>query len=103
MPDYNDAGRMRGPFMKLTIGDYFVSLPGFISSLNYTIRDDSPWDIALYKDLDDDFGKNERELPHMIDVSVTYTPIHDFLPKKGTNDVFYVLKKDDDWITDITI
>ena len=102
MPDYNDDGRMRGPFMKLTIGDYFVSLPGFISSLNYTIKDDSPWDIALYKDLDDDFGKNERELPHMIDVSVTYTPIHDFLPKKGTNDVFYVLKKGDDWITNTT-
>jgi hypothetical protein len=49
MPDYNTAGRMRGPFMKLTIGDYFVSLPGFISSLNYTIKDDAPWDIALYK------------------------------------------------------
>jgi hypothetical protein len=101
MPDYNSAGRMRGPFMKLTIGDYFVSLPGFISSLTYTIKDDSPWDIALYKDLNDDFGKNERELPHMIDVSVSYTPIHDFLPKKGTNDVFYMLGVGDKWITEL--
>lgn len=104
MPDYNTAGRMRGPFMKLTIGDYLVSLPGFISSLNYTIKDDAPWDIALYKDLDgDDFAKDERELPHMIDVSVTYTPIHNFLPKKGTNDVFYILGKGDEWITSTTI
>ena len=111
MPDYNTDGRMRGPFMKLTIGDYFVSLPGFITSLNYTIKDDAPWDIALYKNSKDtvsssdstsDFAKNERELPHMIDVSVTYTPIHDFLPKKGTKDVFYVLGKDDEWITSIT-
>jgi hypothetical protein len=100
-PDYNAAGRMRGSFMRLTIGDYFVSLPGFISSLTYTLRDDSPWDIALYKDLDDEFGKNERELPHMIDVSVSYTPIHDFLPKKGTNDVFYMLGKGDEWITEL--
>lgn len=101
-PDYNDAGRMRGSFMKLTIGDYFVSLPGFISSLTYTIRDDSPWDIALYKDLDgNDFERNERELPHMIDVSVSYKPIHDFLPKKGTNDVFYMLGVGDKWITQI--
>ncbi len=99
-PDYNDAGRMRGPFMRLTIGDYFVSLPGFISSLNYTIKDDAPWDIALYKDVDNKFGKNERELPHMIDVSVSYTPIHDFLPKKGTNDVFYILGVGDKWIED---
>ena len=128
MPDYNSAGRMRGPFMKLTIGDYFVSLPGFISSLTYTIKDEAPWDIALYKskevtpqaaeraldnpgtnvrgllnDLkgDQDFFGNERQLPHMIDVSVSYTPIHDFLPKKGTNDVFYILGKDDSWITEL--
>jgi len=100
-PDYNIAGRMRGSFMRLTIGDYFVSLPGFISSLTYTLRDDSPWDIALYKNVEDEFGQNERELPHMIDVSVSYTPIHDFLPKKGTNDVFYMLGKGDEWITQL--
>jgi len=101
-PDYNDAGRMRGSFMKLTIGDYFVSLPGFMTSLTYTIKDDSPWDIALYKDLDgDEFEKNERELPHMIEVSVSYKPIHDFLPKKGTNDVFYMLGIGDKWITEL--
>lgn len=97
-PDYNSAGRMRGPFMKLTIGDYFVSLPGFISSLTYTIKDEAPWDVALYEDQDSKFGKNERELPHMIDVSVSYKPIHDFLPKKGTNDVFYMLGVGDEWI-----
>ena len=100
-PDYNSAGRMRGPFMKLTIGDYFVSLPGFISSLTYTIRDETPWDIALYEDQDSKFGRNERELPHMIDVSVSYKPIHDFLPKKGTNDVFYMLGRGDEWITEL--
>lgn len=96
-PDFNSAGRMRGPFMRLTIGDYFVSLPGFISSLTYTIDDNTPWDIALYKDYDDD----ERQLPHIINVQVSYTPIHDFLPRKGTNNVHYMLGKQDPWITSL--
>jgi hypothetical protein len=96
-PDFNTAGRMRGPFMRLTIGDYFVSLPGFISSLTYTIDDNTPWDIALYKDYDDD----ERQLPHIINVQVSYTPIHDFLPRKGTNNVHYMLGKQDPWITSL--
>jgi len=96
-PDFNTAGRMRGPFMRLTIGDYFVSLPGFISSLTYTIDDSSPWEVALYEyeDLD------ERQLPHIINVQVSYTPIHDFLPRKGTNDVHYILGKNDEWVTSL--
>ncbi|MDB4343431.1 hypothetical protein OAA15_00260 [bacterium] len=107
-PDYNSAGRMRGSFMRLTIGDYFSRLPGFISSLNYTISDEAPWDIALYKDSSygssrsrKDFVENERQLPHLINVSVSFTPIHDFLAKKGNNDVFYMLEKGDKWITDM--
>ena len=96
-PDFNTAGRMRGPFMRLTIGDYFVSVPGFISSLTYTIDDSSPWDIALYKDEKLD----ERQLPHIINVQVSYTPIHDFLPRKGTNNVHYMLGKQDPWITSV--
>lgn len=96
-PDFNTAGRMRGPFMRLTIGDYFVSLPGFISSLTYTIDDSSPWEVALYEYE----GLDERQLPHIIDVQVSYTPIHDFLPRKGTNNVHYMLDKQDPWITSV--
>lgn len=102
-PDYNSAGRMRGSFMRLTIGDYFSRLPGFITSLNYTISDEAPWDIALYKDSSvNGFSEDERQLPHLINVSVGFTPIHDFLAKKGNNDVFYMLEKGDKWITDMT-
>lgn len=101
-PDYNIAGRMRGSFTKLTVGDYFVSLPGFIPSLTYAIKDNSPWDIALYKDSNiPGFSKDERELPMMIDVAMTFKPIHNFLPKKGTNDVFYTLGEKDEWITEL--
>jgi hypothetical protein len=100
-PDFNTAGRMRGPFMRLTIGDYFVSVPGFISSLTYTIDDSSPWDIALYKDENVVDIFEERQLPHIINVQVSYTPIHDFLPRKGTNNVHYILGKQDPWITSV--
>jgi hypothetical protein len=100
-PDFNTAGRMRGPFMRLTIGDYFVSVPGFISSLTYTIDDSSPWDIALYKDENVVDIFEERQLPHIINVQVSYTPIHDFLPRKGTNNVHYMLGKQDPWITSV--
>jgi hypothetical protein len=108
-PDYNTAGRMRGPFMRLTIGDYVVGLPGFISSLTYSIDDNAPWDTALYGDktdiIDNDITKkwveNERQLPHLINVSVTYTPIHDFLPRKvdkdNTSSSPFILRKDDPW------
>ena len=99
-PDYNTAGRMRGSFMRLTIGDYIVGLPGFISSLSYSIDDNSPWDIALYEDLaknENEFGKNERQLPHMITVSVSYTPIHDFLPRKDVSKSPFILRKEDPW------
>jgi hypothetical protein len=51
----------------------------------------------LYKDYDDD----ERQLPHIINVQVSYTPIHDFLPRKGTNNVHYMLGKQDPWITSL--
>ena len=61
-------------------------------------QNEAPWDIALYKNVEE---MDEKQLPHMIDVSVSYTPIHDFLPKKGTNDVFYILGKDDSWITEL--
>jgi hypothetical protein len=94
-PDYNTAGRMRGPFMKITIGDYVVALPGFISSLTYSIDDNAPWDVALWDEAGSGF--DERQLPHVIDVSVNYTPIHDFLPRKSVNDSPFILRKEDPW------
>lgn len=105
-PDYNEGGRMRAPFMKLTIGDYLSAVPGFISNLTYTIKDESPWDIALYKNSTiasnrESFAENERQLPHLIDVNIGYKIIHNFLPKKGTNDVFYILPNKDPWISEI--
>lgn len=45
-PDYKGTF-MRGPFMLLTIGDYIWRQPGFINSLDISIPDEAPWEIAL--------------------------------------------------------
>jgi hypothetical protein len=78
MPDYS-GNVMRGPFMKLTIGNYIYRQPGVIKSLTYTIGNDSPWEIAI---TDPGQTGNLYELPHVMNISMTFAPIHDFLPSK---------------------
>jgi hypothetical protein len=86
-PDYSQTtGFMRGNFVKLTVGNYLNAVPGFIGNLTYTIDNNVPWDIA--RDAD---GKliNKKEqikariLPMVITVSMTFTPVHNFVPRTG--------------------
>ena len=79
-PDYNMGGMMRGNLLRLTVGGYLYEQPGFISSLTYTIPQESPWEIAI-----DDIGEVDetvKELPHVMNCNFSFTPIHDFLPQK---------------------
>lgn len=76
MPDYSDAGYMRAPLIELTIGDYLVDHPGFISSLTYTPNLEAGFDINIE---DTDINK---ELPRMMKVSMGFTPIPEFIPQK---------------------
>jgi hypothetical protein len=71
MPDYND-NVMRGPFMKLTIGDYLNSQPGIFTSLQYNVTDDTPWEISIDQP---EVGSTMYDLPHIISVSATFIPI----------------------------
>jgi len=90
-PDYSDSGYMRGNIHKLTMGAYFYEVPGIIDSLQYTIPNDTPWDIAIPSQksgIQDELlgGINIRtpkvkELPHRIEVTMTFRPIYDFLPE----------------------
>ncbi len=80
-PDYT-GGYMKGNLIRLTIGDYFYIVPGFITSLSYTIPEDAPWEIGLNQpESGDDAGV--METPKLFDVSVNFTPIHDFVPQLG--------------------
>jgi hypothetical protein len=80
MPDY-DGITMRGPYMKLTMGNYMFRQPGVIKNLTYTIDDKSPWEIAI-DDPEGGAGVKMYELPHVMTVQMTFAPIHDFLPRK---------------------
>jgi hypothetical protein len=80
MPDYSGT-IMRGPYMKMTIGNYMFRQPGIIKGLTYTIGNDSPWEIAI-DDPERGAGVKMYELPHVMTVQMTFAPIHDFLPRK---------------------
>lgn len=95
-PDYSGGGYMRGPMMRLTVGGYLYSQPGFITSLTYTVDDASPWEIGINNisaksDTNTLAGetaisdKSVKELPHIIRVVMAYTPIHEFVPRKQKN------------------
>ena len=72
-PDYSTDNYMRAPMVKLTIGDYVSRMPGFLESVNITIDGTSSWEIDT-----------NRQLPHVVDVSISFKPIYDSLPKRST-------------------
>lgn len=93
-PEYNQtSGRMMTPFMRLTIGSYFHRLPGVIKTVGIQWQKDYPWDICI----DAPEGGSDAKmfvLPHVLDVNITYQPIHDFLPQKGIHSPFIIPPKD---------
>ena len=89
-PDYNSAGFMRGNITKLTIGELFNRTPGILTSLNLTVDDNTPWEIAFKEGVSSGNGglltneNNEMlETPHIISVSATFIPILLDLPRTG--------------------
>jgi hypothetical protein len=89
-PDYSDAGYMRGPLVNLTVGGYLYEVPGFITSMTYTIDENTTWEIGINtknETLVSDFSdKYVKELPHVLNVSsFNFTPLHRFVPRKQVN------------------
>ena len=81
-PDYSPkTSAMRAPVIKLTIGDYLYRTPGFLESINITIEDNASWEIN--QENDSYSGRSVAELPHYLDVSVTFKPIMDILPRRA--------------------
>ena len=96
-----------GPWMRITIGDLLNQQPIVLKSINYNFAGDAPWEINIEKD------PTMMQTPHKIDVSLTFTPVTDWLPQKGGR--FYSLAKrhngesglplpgNDDWLSDTRI
>ena len=92
-PDYSKSlGYMRGNLATLTVGGYLYEQPGIITSLNYQIPEESPWEIAIPTktgaDSNNDIlsDKSVKEMPHMIKVTgFNFIPIHEFVPRTQQN------------------
>ena len=94
-PDYGKSGRMKTPYMRMTVGHWMNRVPGVINSIKLSWDKDYPWEINLD-------GPEETEgvgddkvtvsqtliLPHVLDVNLTFTPVHNFLPQKGVQTPF---------------
>jgi hypothetical protein len=90
-PRYSDNGYMLGNFVKLTVGTYFNSVPGFISNINLKPSFEAGWDINRnsrglpfkYEDGVDAYKNTGYvgQVPRMIEVDLTFTPIHSFTPQ----------------------
>lgn len=95
-PTYSENGIMRGTFIRLNIGDYLSDTPGFITSVNYGWEPQYSFEIARGKKEESQgllagigtFGNTDKdiqELPHILNCSFTFTPIHTFTPQTGLN------------------
>jgi len=81
-PTYNQSGEfMRGTLTSITIGDYIYQQRGFISNIGLTWNTTYPWEINV------DVGQEGliARVPHILDVSVNFTPIHNFNVKSNVN------------------
>jgi hypothetical protein len=92
-PDYspttkesNVAGLMRGSITKFTMGNYFKGMPCIIKSVDFNEIEGMGWDIN--RDLKGEIiplssGSYVGQLPKGIKVTVSLTPIHNFVPQYG--------------------
>lgn len=84
-PDYSNTGYMRGNLITLTVGGWFFEQVGFIEGINYSVPQESPWEIAIPAG-DGLNDKSVKEMPHMIKVSgFKFTPLERFLPQIQKN------------------
>ena len=92
-PDYSKTiGYMRGNLVTLTVGGYLYEQPGIITGLDYSIPEESPWEIAIPTKGGSSSGRNiisddsVKEMPHMIKVTgFNFIPIHNFTPQIQQN------------------
>lgn len=89
-PDYSNYGYMRGPLVRITVGGYLYEQVGFITGMTLEIPQESTWEIGINDTGGDSYtalsDNTVKELPHVIKVSgFSFTPIHDFVPRKQKN------------------
>lgn len=90
-PTYSDNGIQRGTIVRMNLGDYLANTPGILTSVSYGWEPRYPFEIAAGK-TDPRAPKGSprvnsdlevQELPHVLNCSLTFTPIHTFTPQTG--------------------
>lgn len=97
-PTYTTDGTMKGNFVKVTVGDYLHNIPGIITDVSYNWSPESQWDIGL-NSLGKKDGKHQQ-LPTVMDCSLTFTPIHQFVPQQGFvegQENYFITRKTDNF------
>jgi len=82
-PSYSKGGFMRGTFVKLTVGSFFYEIPGFIESIDLAWNTTYPWEIAMTEPDVPDSDNDVQELPMVLDISLSFKPVHSFIPETG--------------------
>jgi hypothetical protein len=86
-PDYSEEGYMRGNFTYITVGDYLNHMPCIIKSISLKPSFDAGWDINRKENGDlitndkDELNKLVGQVPRMIDVDLSFIPLHNFTPR----------------------
>ena len=69
-PEYNTSGFMIAPFVKMSLGDMFLLQPGYISSLQVNVQENTTWELDYFK------------FPKHITCALTFRYIGKYLPHK---------------------
>jgi hypothetical protein len=74
MPDYGNDGNgpfMKGPFVRMTVGNWIDKQEGILRNVSYTVPNDSPWEVGFPTSA----NASPLVLPHIVDVRMTFVPI----------------------------
>lgn len=93
-PTYVGNSFMRGNMVAITIGDYLRDQPGFISNITFDWEVDFIWhsegmnsrsveDTGEFEDVTEGIVFDAKELPTILNVGVSFTPIHTQAPEYG--------------------
>ena len=84
-PEYVNR-RMRGRYVRLTIGDWCYEVPGFFPTIGLSWTNNFPWETDPY---DSDLISQH---PLILNVNCTFKPIHDFTPESKIDKPFIIRK-----------
>ena len=71
--------------------------PGFFSNIGLSWQKDYPWEIAMDSP-EGGLDKKMMELPHVLDVQCSFTPIHNFIPKTSIQSSPFLLPQGTNWL-----